>query len=260
MGKSISIVNQKGGVGKTTTAVNLGAALALYNQKCLIIDMDPQANATSGLGFTGVSPTIYDVLVKGKDPKRIIKNTAIENLDIIPSDISLVGAEVELVDVRGREMQLKRRIMPLKREYDFILIDSPPSLGLLTVNSLVGADSVLIPIQAEFYAMEGLSKLLNTVRNIQRELNSRLTIEGVLLTLFDTRLNLAHEVTNEVCKYFGEKVYEVIIPRNVTLAEAPSYGKNIFDYDSKSRGAEVYKILAEEVIKRNGKTGAWKRV
>jgi chromosome partitioning protein len=260
MGKSISIVNQKGGVGKTTTAVNLGAALALYNQHCLIVDMDPQSNATSGLGLTGVSPTIYDVLVKGKDPKRIIKKTSIENLDIIPSDISLVGAEVELVDVRGREMQLKRRIMPLKREYDFILIDSPPSLGLLTVNSLVGADSVLIPIQAEFYAMEGLSKLLNTVRNIQRELNSRLTIEGVLLTLFDTRLNLAHQVTDEVCKYFGDKVFEVIIPRNVTLAEAPSYGKNIFDYDASSRGAEVYKILAEEVIRRNGKKGTWQRV
>jgi len=253
MGKSISIVNQKGGVGKTTTAVNLGAALALYSQNCLIIDMDPQSNATSGLGFTGVSPTIYDVLVKGKDPKKIIKKTSLENLDIIPSDISLVGAEVELVDVRGREMQLKRRIMPLKREYDFILIDSPPSLGLLTVNSL-------IPIQAEFYAMEGLSKLLNTVRNIQRELNSRLTIEGVLLTLFDARLNLAHEVTDEVCKYFGDKVYEVIIPRNVTLAEAPSYGKNIFDYDSRSKGAEVYKMLAEEVIRRNGKKGAWQRV
>ncbi|MEJ2306339.1 MAG: ParA family protein [candidate division WOR-3 bacterium] len=216
MGKSVSIVNQKGGVGKTTTAVNLGAALALYRQSCLIIDMDPQSNATSGQGLTGVTPTIYDVLVKNKEPESVIKK--------------------------------------------FILIDAPPSLGLLTVNSLVGADSVLIPIQAEFYAMEGLSKLLNTVRNIQRELNSRLTIEGVLLTLFDTRLNLAHEVTDEVCKYFGDKVFEVIIPRNVKLAEAPSYGKHIFDYDPGSRGAEVYKMLAEEVIRRNGKTGAWQRV
>ncbi len=260
MGKSISIVNQKGGVGKTTTAVNLAAALALYEQRSLIIDMDPQANATSGLGFTGVTPTVYDILVKGKNPERVIKKTNIENLDIIPSDISLVGAEVELVDVRGREMQLKRKIMPLKRYYDFILIDSPPSLGLLTVNTLVGSDSVLIPIQAEFYAMEGLSKLLNTVRSIQRELNSRLTIEGVLLTLFDIRLNLAHDVTDEVCKYFGDKVYEVIIPRNVKLAEAPSYGKHIFDYDIRSKGAEVYKLLAEEVMRRNGKTGTWQRV
>jgi chromosome partitioning protein len=260
MGKSISIVNQKGGVGKTTTAINLASALALYKQRSLIIDMDPQSNATSGLGFTGKSPTVYDMLVKGRNPEEVIKKTNIEGLDIIPSDISLVGAEVELVDVRGREMQLKRKIMPLKREYDFILIDAPPSLGLLTVNTLVGSDSVLIPIQTEFYAMEGLSKLLNTVRSIQKELNSRLTIEGVLLTLFDTRLNLANDVTTEVCKYFGDKVYEVIIPRNVRLAEAPSYGKNIFDYDSTSRGAEVYKMLALEVMRRNGKTGTWQRV
>lgn len=247
-------------MGKTTTAINLGAALALYNQHSLIIDMDPQSNATSGLGITNMSPTVYDVLVKGKNPEEVIQDTGIEGLEIISSDISLVGAEVELVDVKGREMQLKRKIMSLKREYDFILIDAPPSLGLLTVNSLVGSDSVLIPIQAEFYAMEGLSKLLSTVRSIQRELNSRLTIEGVLLTLFDTRLNLAHEVTEEVYKYFGDKVYEVIIPRNVKLAEAPSYGKNIFDYDPGSRGAEAYKKLAKEVMQRNGKTGTWQRV
>ncbi|MEO0292692.1 MAG: AAA family ATPase [candidate division WOR-3 bacterium] len=260
MGKVISIVNQKGGVGKTTTAINLGAALALYKQKTLIIDMDPQSNATSGLGLSGKTPTVYDMLLRGNSPEEVIQKTSTENLFIIPSDISLVGAEVELVDVRGREMQLKRKVMPLKSEYDFILIDAPPSLGLLTVNTLVGSDSVLIPIQTEFYAMEGLSKLLNTVWSIQKELNSRLTIEGVLLTLFDTRLNLASEVTNEVHKYFGDKVFEVIIPRSVKLAEAPSYGKNIFDYDPKSKGAIAYKMLAKEVMQRNGKTGSWKGI
>lgn len=260
MGKSISIVNQKGGVGKTTTAINLGVGLALHGQECLLIDMDPQANATSGIGFSNVYPTVYDMLVKGTEPEEIIRETETEGLDILPSDISLVGAEVELVDTKGREMQLKRKTMKLKRKYDFILIDAPPSLGLLTVNALVGSDSVLIPIQAEFYAMEGLSKLLNTVRSIQRELNSRLTIEGVLLTLFDTRLNLSHEVTGEVKRYFGDKVYDQIIPRNVKLAEAPSYGKDIFNYDSSSRGAEAYKKLAKEVMKRNGKTGSWKGI
>lgn len=260
MGKNISIVNQKGGVGKTTTAINLGVALSLFGQHCLLVDMDPQANATSGLGFSNIYPTIYDVLVKGTEPKEVIRKTDIDKLEILPSDISLVGAEVELVETKGREMQLKRKIMSLKREYDFIIIDAPPSLGLLTVNSLVAADSVLIPIQAEFYAMEGLSKLLNTVRSIQRELNSRLTIEGVLLTMFDTRLNLAHEVTEEVRRYFGDKVYDIIIPRNVTLAEAPSFGKHIFEYDSSSRGAEAYKALAEEVMEKNGKTGTWQGI
>ncbi|MEA1913037.1 MAG: AAA family ATPase [candidate division WOR-3 bacterium] len=260
MGKSISIVNQKGGVGKTTTAINLAVALDFYQQHCLIVDMDPQANATSGIGFTNVYPTIYDVLVKGTEPKDVIRKTNVDKLDILPSDISLVGAEVELVGMRGREMQLKRKIMSLKREYDFILIDAPPSLGLLTLNALVASDSVLIPIQVEFYAMEGLSKLLNTIRSVQRDLNSRLTIEGVLLTLFDTRLNLSHEVTQEVKRYFGDKVFEVIISRNVKLAEAPSYGKDIFAYDSESRGALDYKKLAEEVMRKNGKTGSWQGI
>ncbi len=260
MGKAISLVNQKGGVGKTTTAINLGASLAYYGQKCLIVDMDPQANATSGLGLSNIYPSIYDVLVKGSSPKEVIRSTDIENLELMASDISLVGAEVELVETKGRETQLKRKIMSLKRDYDFILIDAPPSLGLLTVNTLVASDSVLIPIQAEFYAMEGLSKLLHTIRSIQRELNSRLTIEGVLLTMYDTRLNLSHEVTEEVRKYFGDKVYKVIIPRNVKLAEAPSYGKDIFTYDHHSRGAITYKELANEVMERNGKTGTWQGI
>jgi len=260
MGKAISIVNQKGGVGKTTTAINLGASLAYYGQECLIVDMDPQANATSGLGLSNIYPSIYDVLVKESSPREVIRGTDIENLELMASDISLVGAEVELVGTKGRETQLKRKIMSLKRDYDFILIDAPPSLGLLTVNTLVASDSVLIPIQAEFYAMEGLSKLLHTIRSIQRELNSRLTIEGVLLTMYDTRLNLSHEVTEEVKKYFGDKVYKVIIPRNVKLAEAPSYGKHIFAYDHRSRGALTYKELANEVMERNGKTGTWQGI
>lgn len=260
MAKTISIANQKGGVGKTTTAINLGACLSLYGQKCLIVDMDPQANATSGLGFKNVYPTIYDMLVKETEPEETIRGTDIEGLKIIVSDISLVGAEVELVEKKGREMQLKRRIMNLKKRYDFILIDAPPSLGLLTVNCLVAADSVMIPIQAEFYAMEGLSKLLNTIRSIQRELNPRLTIEGVLLTMFDTRLNLSSQVMDEVKRYFGDKVYEQIIPRNVKLAEAPSYGNHIYAYDPGSRGAMAYKKLAEEVMDRNGKEGSWKGI
>ncbi len=260
MGKTISLVNQKGGVGKTTTVINLGASLAYYEQKCLIVDMDPQANATSGLGLSNIYPSVYDILVKEANPREVIRSTDTENLKIMASDISLVGAEVELVQTKGRETQLKRKIMSLKSDFDFILIDAPPSLGLLTVNTLVASDSVLIPIQAEFYAMEGLGKLLHTIRSIQRELNSRLTIEGVLLTMYDTRLNLSHEVTEEVRKYFGEKVYNVIIPRNVKLAEAPSYGKHIFAYDNRSRGALTYKELAKEVMERNGKTGTWQGI
>ena len=258
MGKIIAIVNQKGGVGKTTTAINISAGVAHLGFRVLVIDMDPQANLTSGLGYTKVYPTVYDVLVKNSEVEEVIRKTRIEGLALLPSEISLVGAEVELVDERNRETRLKRIIMPLKREYDYIFIDSPPSLGLLTLNAIVAADSVIIPIQSEFYALEGLGKLLNTVRKIQSKLNPRLTIEGVLITMFDTRLNLSHQVVEEVKKYFGDKVYNTVIPRNVKLAEAPSFGKTIFEYDPLSRGAESYRNLSEEFLERNGQKGTWK--
>jgi len=257
MGKIIAIVNQKGGVGKTTTAINVSAGVAHLGFKVLVIDMDPQANLTSGLGYTKVYPTVYDVLVKNSEVEEVIRKTRIEGLALLPSEISLVGAEVELVDERNRETRLKRIIMPLKREYDYIFIDSPPSLGLLTLNAIVAADSVIIPIQSEFYALEGLGKLLNTVRKIQSKLNPRLTIEGVLITMFDTRLNLSHQVVEEVKKYFGDKVYNTVIPRNVKLAEAPSFGRTIFEYDPLSRGAESYRNLSEEFLERNGQKGTW---
>ncbi|HDI82181.1 ParA family protein [bacterium] len=258
MGKIIAIANQKGGVGKTTTAINISAGVAHLGFRVLVIDMDPQANLTSGLGYSKVYPTIYDVLVKNSEIEEVIRKTRIEGLELLPSEISLVGAEVELVDERNRETRLKRIIMPLKREYDYIFIDSPPSLGLLTLNSIVAADSVIIPIQSEFYALEGLGKLLNTVRKIQSKLNPRLTIEGVLITMFDTRLNLSHQVVEEVKKYFGDKVYNTVIPRNVKLAEAPSFGRTIFEYDPASRGAESYRNLSEEFLERNGQKGTWK--
>jgi len=258
MGKIIAIVNQKGGVGKTTTAINISAGVAHLGFRVLVIDMDPQANLTSGLGYTKVYPTVYDVLVKNSEVEEVIRKTRIEGLALLPSEISLVGAEVELVDERNRETRLKRIIMPLKREYDYIFIDSPPSLGLLTLNAIVAADSVIIPIQSEFYALEGLGKLLNTVRKIQSKLNPRLTIEGVLITMFDTRLNLSHQVVEEVKKYFGDKVYNTVIPRNVKLAEAPSFGRTIFEYDPLSRGAESYRNLSEEFLERNGQKGTWK--
>ncbi len=258
MGKIIAIANQKGGVGKTTTAINISAGVAHLGFRVLVIDMDPQANLTSGLGYSKVYPTIYDVLVKNSEIEEVVRKTRIEGLELLPSEISLVGAEVELVDERNRETRLKRIIMPLKREYDYIFIDSPPSLGLLTLNAIVAADSVIIPIQSEFYALEGLGKLLNTVRKIQSKLNPRLTIEGVLITMFDTRLNLSHQVVEEVKKYFGDKVYNTVIPRNVKLAEAPSFGRTIFEYDPLSRGAESYRNLSEEFLERNGQKGTWK--
>ncbi|MCK0469794.1 ParA family protein [Halalkalibacter sp. APA_J-10(15)] len=250
MGKIISIANQKGGVGKTTTAVNLSACLAHLGKKVLIVDIDPQGNATSGIGIEkgDIDECVYDVLVEDLNPKEVICSSAIERLDVIPSTIQLSGAEIELVPTISREVRLKRALATISEEYDFIFIDCPPSLGLLTINSLTASDSVLIPVQCEYYALEGLSQLLNTVRLVQKHLNTDLAIEGVLLTMLDARTNLGIQVIEEVKKYFREKVFETIIPRNVRLGEAPSHGMPIITYDSKSRGAEVYVDLAKEVI------------
>ncbi|MBM6616928.1 AAA family ATPase [Bacillus suaedaesalsae] len=250
MARIISIANQKGGVGKTTTSVNLGACLAYLGKKVLLVDIDPQGNATSGVGIdkADVDACIYDVLVEDAEAKTVIKPTDVENLYIIPATIQLAGAEIELVPTISREVRLKRALETVEAAYDYIIIDCPPSLGLLTINSLTASNSVLIPVQCEYYALEGLSQLLNTVRLVQKHLNTDLMIEGVLLTMLDARTNLGIQVIDEVKKYFQEKVYQSIIPRNIRLSEAPSHGKPIIIYDPKSRGAEVYLDLAKEVM------------
>ncbi|MDG5789412.1 AAA family ATPase [Evansella sp. AB-P1] len=250
MGRVIAIANQKGGVGKTTTAVNLSACLAHVGRKTLIIDIDPQGNTTSGIGIDkgDVDHCIYNVLVEDRKAHDVIIPTIVDNLHIIPSTIQLAGAEIELVPTISREVRLKRAIEQVKSDYDYVIIDCPPSLGLLTINSLTAADSVLIPVQCEYYALEGLSQLLNTVRLVQKHLNHDLEIEGVLLTMLDARTNLGIQVIEEVKKYFREKVFQTIIPRNIRLGEAPSHGEPIITYDPKSRGAEVYIDLAKEVM------------
>lgn len=250
LGKIVAIANQKGGVGKTTTTVNLGASLASIGKKVLLVDMDPQGNTTSGIGISksDVEYCVYDVLINDISPQEASFETQIDRLTIIPATIQLAGAEIELVPTISREVRLKKALSLVKNQYDFILIDCPPSLGILTINSLTAADSVLIPIQCEYYALEGLSQLLNSIRLVQKHLNTSLAIEGVLLTMFDARTNLGIQVIEEVKKYFKEKVYQTVIPRNVRLSEAPSHGQSIITYDPKSRGAEVYIELAKEVV------------
>ena len=250
MSRVIAIANQKGGVGKTTTAINLGAALAVAEARTLVVDLDPQGNASSGLGLAAEERvTIYDVLMNGQDAREAVR-TSIQFplLDLIPSTRDLVGAEIELVGTRRRETILHRALESIRSDYDFVLLDCPPSLGLLTLNALTASDSLLIPIQCEFYALEGLSQLLNTVRLVQRALNPNLEIEGVLLTMFDGRLNLARQVAAEAREYFGDRVYNTAIPRNVRLAEAPSFGQPILRYDVLSNGAQSYLALAQELM------------
>ena len=252
MVRIISVANQKGGVGKTTTTVNLGASLAYLGKKVLLVDIDAQGNATSGVGIRkpDVKEDIYVILVNEVDIKETILPTSRENLFIVPATLQLAGAEIELTSMMARESRLKLALNEIKDDYDYILIDCPPSLGHLTINAFTASDSILIPVQCEYYALEGLSQLLNTVRLVQKHFNPDLAIEGVLLTMFDARTNLGAEVVEEVRRYFQEKVYETVIPRNVRLSEAPSHGLSIIDYDIRSKGAEVYQALAKEVLAR----------
>lgn len=246
----IAIANQKGGVGKTTTVVNLGTSMALAGKKVLIIDIDPQGNATSGLGEKRPrnKNTIYQLLIEGKPVNDIIIATTIKYLDLIPADVALAGAEVELAGEMSREYRLKQALVNIRGRYDTILIDCPPSLGLLTINALTAADEIIIPIQCEYYALEGLSQLMNTIKLIKQNLNKGLTVRGILMTMFDARTNLAIQVIDEVKKHYKNKVFRTIIPRNIRLSEAPSFGKPVALYDPKCKGAEVYRDLAEEVM------------
>ncbi|MDP2890394.1 MAG: AAA family ATPase [Bacteroidota bacterium] len=256
MGKVIALANQKGGVGKTTTAINLAASLAVLEYKVLIIDADPQANATSGVGFDvrNVKTSIYECIVDELDPRKIILNTEIPGLDLIPSHIDLVGAEIEMLNLPNREKVLRHVIEKIRDDYDFIFIDCSPSLGLITVNSLTAADSVIIPVQCEYFALEGLGKLLNTIKIIQTKLHPELEIEGFLLTMYDSRLNLSNQVLEEVKKHFQEMVFESVIHRNIKLSEAPSYGQPAILYDATSKGSASYMNLARELLQNNGLT------
>ncbi len=256
MGKVIALANQKGGVGKTTTAINLAASLAVLEYKVLIIDADPQANATSGVGFDvkNVKTSIYECIVDELDPRKIILNTEIPGLDLIPSHIDLVGAEIEMLNLPNREKVLRHVIEKIKNDYDFIFIDCSPSLGLITVNALTAADSVIIPVQCEYFALEGLGKLLNTIKIIQTKLHPELEIEGFLLTMFDSRVNLSNQVMEEVKKHFQEMVFESVIQRNIKLAEAPSYGQPSIIHDATSKGSVSYMNLARELLQNNGLT------
>ena len=252
MGKVISVANQKGGVGKTTTTINLSTILAKKGKKVLLIDADPQGNATSGVGAEkDVEFSTYDILATDAGMEQALEKTMIKNLLVCPSDINLAGAEVELVSMMSREQRLKEKLEDIKDNFDYILIDCPPSLGLITLNAFTASDSVLIPVQCEYYALEGLGQLINTINLVKKHLNKNLEVEGALLTMYDARTNLSNQVVKEVKKYFGEKVYKTVIPRNVRLSEAPSYGMPITEYDPRSKGAKSYEKFTKEFLKIN---------
>jgi chromosome partitioning protein len=253
VGRVLAVANQKGGVGKTTTAVNLSAGLALAGQRTLLIDLDPQSSATSGLGLhpQDVDGSVYHLLIGERSPEDVIRSTQIANLSLIPASRDLIGAEIELVPLPRREYRLQEALASVRRQFDFVIIDCPPSLGLLTVNALSAADAVLIPLQCEYYALEGLSALLDTIGFIRQGLNTTLDIEGLLLTMFDTRNSLAHQVVNEVRQHFPEQVFNAVIPRNVRLSECPSYGIPAMVYDAGSRGAKAYAALTQELVQNN---------
>jgi chromosome partitioning protein len=256
MGKVIAIANQKGGVGKTTTAINLGASLAVLEYKTLIIDADPQANATSGVGFDpkNIKTSIYECIIDDVDPQNIVLETSTPNLYLVPAHIDLVGAEIEMINMPNREIMMKKVTDHFKEEYDFILIDCSPSLGLITVNSLTAADSVIVPVQCEYFALEGLGKLLNTIKIVQSRLNTSLDIEGILLTMYDSRLRLSKQVVTEVKTHFQQMVFDTLIYRNIKLSEAPSFGESVIVHDAQSTGAINYLNLAREILQNNGMT------